>query len=685
VAAQPNAKERVALSKELSDFLIEFSIALHRHAMYPDGHPSLRESAAAVLNQLAILLEGRATVSLGVARRQLVIEGVATDPKHPVLASLAERLHGHQIGAVTFDRGVSAEEVLGVLRVLARDAEREAVPLGLGDPSALRAWAGVRLHPLTYEQLELVEGGEEGGAAHRSAQLWIGLARAALAVGTMEEEAGSTEPSVVARAINEHDQAQAYDQVIVGYLLQIAEQLRVEGSPGAAALRRRMSRLISNLEPDTLKRLVEMGGDQAQRRRFLLDATAGMSVDAVVELVRAAADSAGQTVSNSMVRLLSKLAAAAEVGTAQVRTLADGAIREQVRALIAGWSLKDPNPEAYTGALDAMARWSQSRGAMVSISRHSAEPLRLVWMGLESEAGGPGFWRSVDRLLAEQGPAPLVRALASAGRSGGFAAAVWGRVATPASITALLAAEDPDIDVLNAVIERTPLRGAVEALLDALESARGEAVRRRLVDAGAVCVPIIVERLTDAQPHMLVKLLDLLTDIGVWPSAFTTLPYARHEDPGVRLAALRLALQFVAERERALCVALAGSDGEPLRLAVESLRQGVPDAAVPLIANRLASGALREAERLGLLRALEGVRSPIALTALLRAATSGRTLFRAPKIAHRTEATLAALTALAKTWRGDRRADTVLRRAARSKDPQIRSTVQPAAPGRGAR
>src|SRR5262245_9154325 len=33
--------ERVVLSRELSAFLVEISIALHKHAMYPAGHPSL--------------------------------------------------------------------------------------------------------------------------------------------------------------------------------------------------------------------------------------------------------------------------------------------------------------------------------------------------------------------------------------------------------------------------------------------------------------------------------------------------------------------------------------------------------------------------------------------------------------------------------------------------------------------
>src|SRR6266566_7423131 len=254
--------ERAALSRDLADFLIELSIALHKHAMYPEGHPSLAPAAAGVTRRAGLLLEDRATLSLGVARQQLVIEGVATDPKHPVLAELAARLHRHHLGAMTFRRGVEAVEVAAVLKALAVDAERRGQPLGLGPPEGLRAWAHVQLHPLTYERLELVDDGtapSEGGRGARAAQLWVGLARAALATAP-DERPASTEPAVIAKAIDARSKTEtsAYDQVIVGYLLQIAEELKTAGTAEALALRRRTSRLIRDLHPDTLRRLIEM-------------------------------------------------------------------------------------------------------------------------------------------------------------------------------------------------------------------------------------------------------------------------------------------------------------------------------------------------------------------------------------------------------------------------------------------
>src|SRR5205085_5999077 len=105
-----------------------------------------------------------------------------------------------------------------------------------------------------------------------------------------------------------------------------------------------------------LERLLKMGGVVSQRTRFVLDATAGMAVDAVVDIVKAVAESGeNQHVSHSMVRLLQKFASHAELGGVQARPQADEALREHTRRLIGEWSLTDPNPESYREALEGMA------------------------------------------------------------------------------------------------------------------------------------------------------------------------------------------------------------------------------------------------------------------------------------------------------------------------------------------
>ena len=78
-----------ALSRDLADFLIELSIGLHKNAIYPPGHPLLESATSGIARRLDALLKDRATLSLGVARHQLIIEGVATEENNPVLGDLA--------------------------------------------------------------------------------------------------------------------------------------------------------------------------------------------------------------------------------------------------------------------------------------------------------------------------------------------------------------------------------------------------------------------------------------------------------------------------------------------------------------------------------------------------------------------------------------------------------------------
>src|SRR5216110_1661129 len=415
--------EKAALSRELADFLIELSIALHKHAMYPEGHPSLAPAAAGVTRRAEHLFEGRTTVALGVARQQLVIEGVATDPKNPLLAELAGRLHRHHLGAVTFHRGLRVSEVAAVLKTLSVEAERSGEPLGLGPPEQLHAWDNIRLHPITYERLELLQEddlvpapGDDKGSKERGlrgAQLWVGLARAALTAEAMGDDAPpqAAEPTLIAKAIDAHPKSAAYDQVIVGYLLQIADELKHAGGAEAVALRRRTSKLVGALQPGTLRRLIEMGGDNAQRYKFAIDATHGLAVDAVLEIVRAMADASHKTVSDPLVRMLSKLAQHAEQGTAEARPQADEALREQVRDLLRGWTLEDPNPHAYGQALQKMAAASPSPlvpAAPRKSGTQSADALRIVQTAVETGTLGYGAWRTIERLVAEHHVGQLV-------------------------------------------------------------------------------------------------------------------------------------------------------------------------------------------------------------------------------------------------------------------------------------
>ncbi|HVO36200.1 MAG TPA: HEAT repeat domain-containing protein [Gemmatimonadales bacterium] len=723
---------RAALPRELSDFLIEFSIALHKHAMYPGGHPTLAPASSGVARRLESLLVERGTLSLGVARDQLVIEGVATDPKHPVLKDLAERLHGHHLGAIAFARGVSGEEIDESLKLLAEDASRGGDPIGLRPLGKIASWPHIRLYPLTFDRLQLLdapEGEEQGGdrapaQSAKAAQLWVGLAQAALAsegadrpVPTETEkpvepsapspeptaplsdaeidaaldvvepaaplEAAAAEPAVVAQAIEEHQRGTAYDQVIVGYMLQIAEELKEAGGSGAVALRKRMSKLISALDQDTLSRLLDMGGDLGQRRQFILNASQGMAVDAVVDLVRAASG-AGAPISRSMLRMLTKLGYHAERGGTATRAIAETNLRDQIAELVQGWALVDPNPGGYSAALERMAQASPALMAPGE-AQYVPEPVRLLRMACETGATGDTVLRAVDQLVLE---GRLVEALDVADRAprpSEATEAIAERAATPESVRVLLATPPVDLALLDRLLAHTG-DAAAEPMLDTLAVAESRQLRRALIDRliriGPPLGPHLIPRLGDERWYVVRNLLYLAAELPTAPAGLNAAQYTQHEDLRVRREALRVLFKDPLVRTRAICTALTDEDPRVKRLALAAAADGgCPEAAVPLVV-ALATGDEDSELRVAAIRTLAAEGGRLALDALLRVTRMRRSVLgigSVKRVSGEPEF-LAALAALGR-FAGDRRAREQLEQAAASKDPETAKVAADALKG----
>ena len=673
-----------SLSRELADFLIELSIALHKHAMYPEGHPSLAPAAAGVTRRAEHLFEERTLLALGVARQQLVIEGVATDAKNPVLSELAGRLHRHHLGAVTFHRGLRATEVAEVLRTLAADAERTGDPLGLGPPEQLRAWDHVRLHAITYERLELLqeEDNTASGGGLRGAQLWVGLARAALAAESMAADGGTSppsEPAMIAKAIDEHPRSAAYDQVIVGYLLQIADELKSTGGADAAALRRRTSKLVGALQPGTLRRLIEMGGDNAQRTKFAIDATYGLAADAVLDVVRAMADASHKTVSDPLLRMLSKLAQHAEQGSAEARPQADEALRDQVRDLLQGWTLEDPNPDAYGAALHRMA--AATPRVPRSDYANGAEPLRILQTAMEAGVLGLGAWRAVERLVEDNRIGLVVDVLD--GASSDNVALLWDRVTAPEVVRQLTAGDPPDFLTIDRLLPRLRM-GAFEPLLDALAASESRTTRRGLLDrltrAPRELGPVIATRLAGQIPWYVTRNLLLILDgLPALPDGFSAAAFIDHVDARVRREAVKVSLKVPVERERALLGALRDADPRTVRLALSAALDQCPPPALPIVTELARDAATASELRVLAIKVLGRAGTAAALNALLQLAQGGTNWLGRPKLATRSLELLAALMALAAGWRNDARAAVVLALAAASNDPDIRNAALSAA------
>jgi hypothetical protein len=673
------------LSRELADFLVEFSIALQKHAIYPAGHPLLNSSVENVARRLDSLLVERMSLAIGVARRQLVIEGVATDPSHPLLQELAGKLHRHHLGAVKFSRGVDRVELADSLVTLGAEGVRGAPPLGLTAAEVSARWSHVRIFPLTYDRLELLDQqpeapkDESAMRASRAAELWVGLARAALMADTANDDA-ALEPSAVAKAIDEHAREQAYDQVIVGYLLQIAQEIKVAQGKEAVALQRRVSKMVSALNPDTLKRLLDMGGDTHQRRRFVLDAAQGMTVEAVVDLVKAAADAEGQTVSNSFIRMLSKLALharAADEGSR--RTLAESALRDQVVRLLGQWSDQDPNPTAYRMALEHLSRTAPSE-ASIAIPNF-CEPERLVKMAVEVGVTGPKVDHAVDKLASQGNPhvAALLDMLDAAPEGSPVADGIWEQLVRRDTLRQLVSATRVDPVLVERFAKKQGF-GAATVLLDALAAVQEGKWHDRLVDVVAAlgdgAAPTVLVRMRGAPWHLQRDYLAILARLPTPPRGFDATGFLRHAEASVRREAARLLLRMAEFRDRAMVTALADADDRVVFIAVNAALEHCSGGAARLIMRRIEQGEFKDATlRVLGVRAVAALQTEESLEWLVRRVVTRTRWLKRLKLTTRSSETLAALAAIAGLWRDHPKSATALSLAAKSADSEVRLAI----------
>lgn len=669
-------QEPAVLPRELADFLIEFSIALHKHAIYPAGHPLLGQAVQGVVQRAAALFtEGRPALGIGVARRQLVVEGIPTDPDHPLLRDLALRLNRHHLGGMRIGPAVTRDEFAALLPLLGTDPSRLDLPIGLADPEALEQWPNVRILPLSFEQLRLVEESEHddgtpGGRAGSAAALWIGLAQSILS--SKAEEAESADPTLLAEAVESHAQDPQYDQTVAGYLTLIAREIRTAKGREVAALQQRVSRLVEQLRPETLDRLLAVTGDAIQRNRFVLNATAAMSSTAVVDLVQAAANASAQGVSHSFMRMLTKFAAHTGDDIPALREESETALREHVQRLIGEWTLDDPNPTAYGKALEGMAKADPLYPASAA---YPCEPSRLVAMGLEVGAVGDPVWRAVDA-LCDAGRMDEVLRLVEDAPAGWARDAVRERIASPDRLRALLE-RGAEAVTLRAVAEPLGI-----AALDPLVDALADADDRLTEHVGALLAPFareageaILRRLPSARWGHQRVLIATLGRLPERPAGYTPLDWALHPDRAVRREAIRQMLRDPAQRDDGVLIALLDADEATLRLGLGAALAGCPPAAAPTCMQRADDATLPVDIRALAVRAVASARTPSVCQWLVQRSLGPKRLF-GQALVEPSPQLVAAVEGLAAHFPGDPEAGRVVALAARSRDPEVRAAAR---------
>jgi hypothetical protein len=673
VTHTPGPTNNFALPREISEFLTELANAYQKHTMYPDGHPLLATAADGLIRKLATLFEERSAIALGVSPDRLIIAGIATDPAMGMLREFAARLHRRNIGAIKFYKGVEPAEIVSVLRAMSR----ESGPL---DEALLTLrWAHVRLQPLTYGQLELVGPGEQGpsGAGSWASRLWLDLSRAA-----MEQEGepspSAPQPTEVAQAIDARKSDPDYAQKIIGFFTDLTDACRARGGADALALQGHMSRLITAMAPETLQCLMELETSEEQRRKFMTDISQALAVDAVMDLVQAAAAATSRSLSPALVQLLTKLATHAESAGNEVRIHAESAFREQVTELIEGWEdyeRHDPAPEDYRRTLERLP--TPARATAPPRRAQTCEPSRVVMTSLEIDSLTEATERATDAMVHNGEIGPLLVLLEKAPHPAA-AAALSQRVITVDALTRALAARPVDWTAVRQLALGVGADG-IPLLFDALSDTDDQGTRARLVELlgglDGAAGDLALKRLHDAPWAVQRSLLTLIAQLPVLPEGFSATEFIRHDDSRVRHDAVKILLGGATTRTRAICEVLVTEDPMLLRLAIGAAAENCPAAAVPLIIRLLKEGDLEAATRPVAIRAIAPVAIPMTLECLERQTLTRGRWFRRSRLASPSPVMLAALTGLATSWNANPRAAAIIALARASTNPEIRAAV----------
>ena len=645
-------------------FLNELAVAVQKHAMYPVGHPALRTVSGDLALRLEEVLADDAALTIGVAKNRLTVGELVIEPGRPLIDSLAAYLHGHQIAALHFARGASSEELDGMLRELAVDADRRGRPIGLEPVEELPSWPHIRIQPVEYEALKLGEAAAEDAEDEGFAAPTPGVPHETPAP-ILEESAEEVDRAAAALA----------DVELHPELLELVGELDPSyADPETVAL---LSEMLREIPLEELKRVLD-SQDAAFTTKLIRHSTSRLSPKAVVTLVEAASSSESRPIGPWLMRLLTKLAYYAETTPSEQQSESDETLREVVRELVDDWELEDPRPAAYRSALGHLAR-------KTVISEEGTRPFfgdRLVMMGLELEMMGRMVAFAL-RDLRGQNLAELIGLLEATSEDSQVGEVMWRQVATRETLEPLLRDESPEFDTVDRLLGRIGL-GATEPLLDALQRTSdpqvGSELVERLTRLGPVVAGAVTARLDGEQPEATAHLLSILNELDVQTPGLSVAAFLDHPDPDVRGEAYRLAVRHRRDLEAAILASLAESEPRLLAIGLTAAEEAHAPGVEALLRTHVLDSVLPVQLRVKAVRALSGYRTEAALDALVKGATRRRWLLQR-KIAPPSPVVLEALACIREGYQHLPKARDVLDEAGSSSVRSIRvaAGVEPGA------
>ena len=336
-----------------------------------------------------------------------------------------------------------------------------------------------------------------------------------------------------------------------------------------ARIGERLHNVISRLGDSSFAPIIRGLGQRAEQQEFMLQVVDVLPVLAVSNWLQVAARATEQQLSHHLLRLMTKLS---QHAVKKRKGVTDATFRNAAKELVEGWTLSDPNPDEHIRLLDRIALVHD--GTVQALREGGAgeeeagltEAARVVQMALEIDVVGDDALAAATTVV-ETGHLPRLLAwLDEAGTT--YSSRLFrARIMAPDAVRKLLQENPVDAPAARALLATIDISMAT-TLLEALSAAESRDARdlilERLRSFGEPLRATLMEGLNGASWFFARNLLGLLRDLIVAQKGNSDvgsmLRFLDHENPMVRVEALRLLLDLDSVRDAAIRRGLQDAD-----------------------------------------------------------------------------------------------------------------------------
>ncbi|MCI0529894.1 MAG: hypothetical protein L0Y56_20820 [Nitrospira sp.] len=102
----------------LINILIELQVAIRKISLYSISHATVPDLLEGLEKQFGALFEFLDTVTFGITRQEILYKGGTISSNNPVIRELARGLNQLNLGSMTFQKGITQQEILKFLKFL---------------------------------------------------------------------------------------------------------------------------------------------------------------------------------------------------------------------------------------------------------------------------------------------------------------------------------------------------------------------------------------------------------------------------------------------------------------------------------------------------------------------------------------------------------------------------------------